>query len=117
MAWRPVQGGAAEDRAAHWCRERGWRLLERNFRARGGEIDLICLDGETLVFIEVRQRRSVRYGGAAASVTPGKQRKVVRAAQHYLQSHPPMARRPARFDVLALGREADIDWIKSAFTT
>lgn len=116
MAFRPVKGGEAEDRAAHWCRQRGWRLIERNFRSRGGELDLICLDGATLVFIEVRQRRSQRYGGAAASITRSKQHKLIRTAQLYLQTHPALAGHASRFDVIALGADQRIDWIKGAFT-
>lgn len=117
MPWRPVKGLDAEDKAARWCQRQGWKLLTQNYRVKGGEIDLICMDGTTLVFIEVRQRQSNRYGGAAASITKSKQRKLILAAQLYLQGNPAMARKPARFDVLALGGGEDIDWIKSAFTT
>lgn len=116
MAWRPVKGEAAESLAEHWCLRRGWRPVARNFRVKGGEIDLICLDGDTLVFIEVRQRRSDRYGGAGASITVAKQRKLVAAAQLFLQRHREHASRPARFDVITLGRDDDLNWIKSAFT-
>lgn len=116
IPWRPVKGFEAEDSAAAWCRERGWRVLQRNFRVKGGEIDLICLDGAVLVFVEVRKRQDNRYGGAAASITRAKQRKLILAAQLYLQQNPAMARMPARFDVITLGRADDINWIKSAFT-
>lgn len=116
MVWRPVKGGEAEDLAEQWCHQQGWQTVLRNFRVKSGEIDLICLDKSTLVFIEVRQRQSDRYGGAAASITHAKQRKLIRTAQLYLQRHPAMARRPARFDVITLGGNNDIHWIKSAFS-
>lgn len=116
IPWRPVKGGEAEDAAAAWCRDRGWQVVRRNFRVKGGEIDLICLDDATLVFVEVRKRRDNRYGGAAASITRAKQRKLILAAQLFLQSNPNLARKPARFDVIAVTATDDIDWIRSAFT-
>ena len=116
MVWRPTKGQAAEALAEHWCGRQGWQPIARNFRVKGGEIDLICLDGNTLVFIEVRQRRSDRYGGASASITTAKQRKLITAAQQFLQRHREHASRPARFDVITLGRDDDLNWIKSAFT-
>lgn len=116
MSWRPVKGGDAEDLAQSWCQRQGWQVVERNYRARGGEIDLVCLDGDTLVFVEVRQRLSDRYGGAAASITSSKQRKLVHAAQLFLQHYRQHANRPARFDVITLGRGDELNWIKSAFT-
>ena len=65
----------------------GLRLVERNFRCKGGEIDLIMQDGSTLVFVEVRKRADQRHGGAAASVTPAKQARLILAAQLYLQRY------------------------------
>lgn len=116
MVWRPVKGGDAEDKAHDWCRQRGWTVLSRNYQVKVGEIDLICRDGETLVFIEVRQRSNERFGSASASVTPAKQKKLIRAAQWYLQSNPAQARSSARFDVLALDKNNAIHWIKGAFS-
>lgn len=117
MAWQPSAGVEAEDQAERWCREQqGWRTLARNYRVTQGELDLICADADTLVFIEVRQRRNARYGGAAASVTVAKQRKLIAAAQRYLQDNPRQARRPSRFDVITLGADGQLDWIKGAFT-
>jgi putative endonuclease len=71
-------------------------MVERNFRCKGGEIDLVMQDGEALVFVEVRKRADQRHGGAAASITPAKQKRLIVAAQHYLQRYrmPP----PCRFD-------------------
>ncbi len=87
---------------------RGLVPVESNFRCRGGEIDLIMRDGETLVFIEVRQRAAATHGGAAASIGAAKQRRLVRAAQTYLQR---FAAPPAcRFDVVAVDGE-QFDWL------
>jgi len=114
-----ARGDAAEIRALAWLQSRGLQLVERNYRvargpsARGGEIDLVMRDHDgTLVFVEVRQRRSRNHGGAAASVTATKQRRLVRAAQHYLLRYaaPP----PCRFDVLALDGDA-VEWLQAAF--
>ncbi len=111
---RQVSGQMAEDRALAYLQQRGLKLIERNFRCKGGEIDLILADpaSNLLVFIEVRQRSSQRYGGAAASVTLGKQAKLIIAAQVFLQRYADL---PAcRFDVIAIEDEA-IEWIKQAF--
>lgn len=95
------------------------KLVQRNYRvargprARGGEVDLIMRDRDgTLVFVEVRARRADAHGGAAASVTPAKQRRCVFAAQHYLMRLPTLP--PCRFDVVALDGER-IDWLRAAF--
>ncbi len=80
------RGDAAEARALAWLQARGLRCLARNYRCRLGEIDLIMQDGDTVVFVEVRQRRSARFGGAAASITPAKQARLTLAAEHYLQT-------------------------------
>ena len=99
------------------CR-RGLRTLTRNYHCRFGEIDLIMLDGPVLVFVEVRYRHSDRYGSGADSVTPAKQRKVVRAARQFLGRHAGHGQRPSRFDVVSIGRGMDgieCNWIRSAF--
>ncbi|MFX7820786.1 YraN family protein, partial [Acinetobacter baumannii] len=74
-----------EDAALVYLQQQGLRLLERNWRCKAGEIDLIMQDDATLVFVEVRRRKNDRFGGAAASVTWHKQQKLIRAAQWYLQ--------------------------------
>jgi putative endonuclease len=109
-------GDAAETQALHYLQGEKLRLLERNYRTPGrggGEIDLIMRapDGTT-VFVEVRQRASDLHGGAGASVTPVKQRRIIFAAQHYLMRlrEPP----PCRFDVVLLGPEG-IEWLQGAF--
>lgn len=108
-------GSAAEDLAADYLTSHGLRLLDRNYRVRGGEIDLICADGDTLVFVEVRLRRNARYGGAGASVTPTKQRRLILAAQHYLQA---VGEQDCRFDCVLLSAldESGLEWIRNAFS-
>lgn len=112
-------GDEGEARAlAHLLRQ-GLKLVQRNYRvaagprAPGGEVDLILRDGDgTLVFVEVRSRRTAGHGGAAGSVTPSKRRRLVYAARHYLMAFatPP----PCRFDVVAI--EGDrLEWFAAAF--
>lgn len=109
-------GDAAEERAWRFLQSQGFRLLQRNYRTPGrggGEIDLIVQDTDaTMVFVEVRLRTAGAFGGACASVTWAKQRRIVFAARHYLLRCSPM---PAcRFDVVVL--EGDqLHWYPAAF--
>lgn len=107
-------GARAEQLAATFLQRRGLTVLERNFRCRVGEIDLILRDGATVVFVEVRLRKNGAFGGAGASITPHKQHKLRLAAQYYLQTLP--TEPPCRFDVLLLDRldENAVEWIKNA---
>ena len=107
-------GSAAEDRALRLLVSRGMTLVERNFRCRVGEIDLVMRDGQALVFVEVRYRSDHRHGTAAETISLPKQRRFAAAARRYLQQHPAAARVPCRFDVVAItgGR---VDWLRSAF--
>lgn len=113
---KPANSGAqAEQLAADYLKLRGLQLVETNYRCRFGEIDLICHEGRTLVFVEVRLRGSEAFGGAAASITARKQGRIVLAARHYLQQ---LRDTPAcRFDVVLLRglRDNDIEWIRDAF--
>jgi putative endonuclease len=111
---RQLKGQAGEDRALDYLQQQGLTLQERNFRCQGGEIDLIMQQAGTLVFVEVRRRADRGHGGAAASVTAGKQARLILAAQIYLQryKHPPAC----RFDVVAIDGE-QLDWLKSAIET
>jgi len=109
-------GDVAEDEALQYLQDRGLRLLTRNYRTPGrggGEIDLImrAADG-TLVFVEVRKRLSARHGGAAASVGWVKQKRIVRAAQHYLLAFSRLP--PCRFDVVEIDAEG-VHWLLGAF--
>ncbi|MDP1687164.1 YraN family protein [Hydrogenophaga sp.] len=113
-----ARGDAAEDAALAHLQRQGLKLVQRNFKTPGrggGEIDLIMREPDgTLVFIEVRQRASQRQGGAGASVTPLKQRRIVFAARHFLlrlRSEP-----PCRFDVVLIdGTSGQLDWLRAAF--
>lgn len=112
------QGRLAEDAALAFLENHGLQLLDRNARYRVGEIDLILRHGDTVVFAEVRQRRSEAFGGAAQSIDRRKMRKCALAAQCWLKQHPHHAQAPCRFDaVLLSGREAawKIDWLQAAF--
>ena len=104
-------GTLAEEQAARFLAARGLTIIKRNHRCRGGEIDLICRDGATLVFVEVRLRSRRTFGGAAASITPAKQRRIVLAANHYLAGKPWPS---CRFDAVLLDGES-IEWIRNAF--
>jgi putative endonuclease len=112
-----VVGKAGEEVAIQYLCQRGYQILERNYRCRFGEIDLIARDGGTLAFIEVKTRRSKRFGPAAAAVTSEKQRHLIKAAQLYL-----IQKRQAyalcRFDVVTIELDAQtsrIELIKDAF--
>jgi len=114
-------GSAAELLALAHLQQQGLRLVQRNYRvalgphARGGEIDLVMQEADgTLVFVEVRARRARSQGGAAASVTPSKQRSLVLAAQHYLLQRQVVP--PCRFDVVAVDGER-LQWLRAAFST
>jgi putative endonuclease len=108
---RQIEGQAAEDQALRHLSQQGLTLVERNFRCKGGEIDLIMQEQAALVFVEVRKRADRRYGGAAASVTAAKQARLIIAARTYLQryKHPPAC----RFDVVAIDG-AQLAWLKNA---
>ena len=112
-----VIGQRAEDLAARFLEKQRLRVVARNFRCRGGEIDLVCRDGNALVFVEVRLRRNAAYGGAGASITPTKQGRIILAARHYLLAHA-KADCDCRFDCVLLDAadEQRIEWIRDAFS-
>ena len=111
------KGREAEAQAARHLERQGLKVLTRNYRCRGGEIDLICREGKTLVFAEVRLRRRGDFGGAGASITARKQQRIILAAQHYLATKN-AATCDCRFDCLLLNRldERCIEWIRDAFS-
>jgi len=112
------QGRRWEQVAESMLRGRGLRPLTRNYTCRCGEIDLIMLDKSVLVFVEVRYRQNERYGSGADSVTLAKQRRIVLAAKQFLRLNPRHDNRPARFDVVSVGRGTggiELNWIRSAF--
>jgi len=113
---RVALGTAAEDLACRFLEAHGLTLVTRNFRVRGGELDLIMRDGEQLVFVEVRSRRSCRYGSPAESVTRAKQQRLLQTAALYLQRQD--INPPCRFDVVAIVQTGDppqMEWIRDAF--
>lgn len=95
-------GKSAEEFAKQYLQRQGMTLVGQNYRCKYGEIDLIMQDKKTTVFVEVRFRKSHRYGSGAETVDYHKQRKLVATASHYLQNHAEAAKRPCRFDVLSL---------------
>ena len=112
-------GSGGERAAADFLTTRGYHVLERNFRCRGGEIDLIALDGGTLVFVEVKVRRTLARGAPIEAVTAVKQARVRRAAQQYLTFCGRVFPR-IRFDVISIMKTAkntDITHLKAAFAT
>ena len=112
------QGSQWEQVAERFLNGKGLKTLDRNYNGRLGEIDLVLLDGATLVFCEVRYRARGSHGGGEASVTPLKQRRLSLAARRYLQQERAHARRRCRFDVVAIGRHRGqtlLHWIRNAF--
>ena len=106
-------GSAAEQRAVDLLVRAGLSIVDRNWRCRAGELDLIALDGPVLVFVEVRARSGRACGGARASITRAKQARLLRCAQHYLQ-HRGGPWPPCRFD-LVLCEGGALEWMRNAF--
>ncbi|MCC6709413.1 MAG: YraN family protein [Gammaproteobacteria bacterium] len=97
----------------------GMQCVARNHCCRGGEIDLVMLAHDSLVFVEVRYRRGQRFGSALESIDARKQQRLIRAAQDFLVRHPEYANHACRFDVVALHGDAkhpQCDWIAGAFS-
>lgn len=113
------RGAAAEVLAADYLQAQGLMLYAKNVRCKAGEIDLVCYDRGVLVMVEVRQRSRSDFGGALASISWGKQRKLIRAAQYAAQREPGWSALPIRFDVIAVQGLLDgthtLEWVKDAF--
>lgn len=114
------EGGAAEKLAGMFLEQNGVRILERNFRSgRRGEIDLVGLDGRTLVFFEVKFRKNEKSGAPEEAVTPAKQRTICRTADYYRCRYQIPEDQPVRFDVVALRpaeeKKVSCHWIRNAF--
>ena len=116
---RQQSGRRAEELAAEFLRTAGCEIVHCNYRRRAGELDIVARLSGVLVIAEVRTRAGSAYGGAAASVTRAKQRRITRAASQLLQRSPELARLPVRFDVLVVsdpyGASPGIEWIQHAF--
>lgn len=111
-------GDALEAATERWLLAQGLRSLARQVRFRLGEIDLVMLHGDVLVFVEVRYRASASHGDGLDSVTTAKQKKLVRAARLFLQGQPRYANTPCRFDVVSVSgasTEPSFDWLRDAF--
>lgn len=118
MSNRRLQGGRWEKLAESFLNKRGLKTLARNYHSRFGEIDLIMMDRQTLVFTEVRYRSRNTHGSGAESVTFTKQKRITRAAQRFLQQHLHHASLTCRFDVVSISNEEDrtlVNWIRNAF--
>lgn len=108
-------GAQAEARAAHFLQRKGYRILDRNWCCRGGELDLVCEDRDTIVFVEVRARRDGRHGTPGETVGGVKRGRLVRAAELWLLK----SKRgdvPCRFDVLAIEGDA-VEHFEDAFSS
>lgn len=110
---RVRRGASGEALAAAWYEARGWVVVDRNWRCRDGELDLVLRSGRTTVFCEVKTRTSSAFGSPAEAVTPTKQRRIRRLAARWLADHPSV-RGEVRFDVAAvLGDRVEV--IEAAF--
>ena len=98
---KETRGERAERSAERWLLEQGLRVIERNYRCKAGEIDLVMREGETVVFVEVRYRKQHGFGSGIESVDWRKQKKLLLAARHFLVSRKQYADMPCRFDVMA----------------
>ena len=113
-----ARGTAAEDAARRYLEGRGLSCLDRNYRSRAGEIDLVMREEDTIVFVEVRYRKSDAFGTGAESVTRSKQRRIINTALRYLQAKPRLEDKPCRFDVVSISGPVDafdVQWIVDAF--
>ncbi len=107
------QGKAAEQKACEYLTQQGLKLITKNFNSRYGELDLIMEDQKHLVIIEVRYRKTNKYGSAEESITLSKQSRIIATTQYYLQQN--KTNRPVRFDVVTLTGDNTINWIPNAF--
>jgi putative endonuclease len=106
-------GDIGEAKAETYLLEHGCKIICRKYRRRFGEIDLIYFDQDTLVFAEVKSRRTNRFGKPADAVTPSKVRKILTTATQFLQEHPSYQIAPVRFDIICIS--TTINWMKNSF--
>ena len=112
-------GQAAERLASQYLQDRGLRLIDQNVHCRGGELDLVMRDGDTLVVVEVRSRAPGALCSAEESISAAKRRRIVLATRHFLARHPRLASSAVRFDLVAIspGGDNELRWIEAAFNT
>ena len=107
-------GAQAEEQAAQYLTRKGYRVVARNFRVSGGEIDIIALAKSTLVFVEVKKRASQAFGGPVAAVTPLKQKRIAQTAAQFIKINTETHYQSVRFDVICIS-PAGLDHIENAF--
>ncbi len=118
---RNQTGKRAEDMALAFLKSQGLSLRSRNYAFKGGELDLIMEDRDTLIFIEVRFRKNNHYGSPEETVDFRKQQRLNRAAAHFLQNHNLTDKQPCRFDIITIQPDANrdtehsVNWIRNAF--
>lgn len=113
---RQQSGRDAEGQALAHLQQHGLQLVAQNWLCKRGELDLVMLDGDTVVFVEVRYRKNTQWGGALDSIDERKRRKLIFAAQYFLQRESRWADRPCRFDVVAIdSNAAQLNWLQNAF--
>jgi putative endonuclease len=109
------QGKISEQKAKIFLEKKGFKFLAQNYRCFSGEIDLVMQDNEEIVFVEVRTRNHTDFGSAVDSVNVVKQRKLIKAAMHFLQKNNLLDEVDSRFDIIGISQDK-IEWIKNAFT-
>ena len=115
---RQQTGKDAERLAQRHLEQHGLRLLAHNWLCKRGELDLVMLDGDTVVFVEVRYRKHAAWGGALESVDARKRQRLILAAELFLQRESRWGRQPCRFDVVAIGPgDTGLNWLRNAFET
>lgn len=114
MTERQRRGALAEARAVQLLQQAGYQILLRNYRCRGGELDIVARCGQLLLVVEVRLRASNAFGGAAQSITGAKRRRVLFATRYLLARRPQLAQLVVRFDaILASGEDAPLEWLEA----
>lgn len=121
MNWQRHLGRRGEEHAARWLRERGWVILDRNWRGSAGELDVVALDGEVLVGVEVKLRRGEEFGAAEEAVTPLKLTRLLQTTAEYISHHPEHGERLWRVDLVAItldtrGRVQRVIHVENAVT-
>ena len=110
----PIRGSRYEEQALAYLKKHHLKLIAKNFHAKTGEIDLIMVENQTIVFVEVRYRKSADYGSSLESINYTKQQKIKKTAQYFLYRHAVYQKHMARFDVIAIDGDK-LEWVKAAF--
>ena len=111
-------GRRYERLAGRYLTRAGLKIVATRYRCSFGELDLVCQEGDGLVIVEVKARRTTQLANAAESVDRFKQQRIIAATRHFLMTHPAWANRPLRFDVVAVSDidlQPNVHWIRDAF--